>query len=107
MVGNKCDAENKRQVTIEEGKELGIIINIYIAKNYGVNFIETSAKDTLNIDELFNTISADLYDKQTNVSGLKKNIQKEKVTKDGEAIVLESPKIERKKAGCCGSGKKK
>lgn len=45
LVGNKKDCEDKRVVTEEEGKEL--------AKFYGVEFLETSAKDTLNIDECF------------------------------------------------------
>lgn len=38
LVGNKKDCEDKRVVTEEEGKEL--------AKFYGVEFLETSAKDT-------------------------------------------------------------
>ena len=45
LVGNKCDLTNNRQVSTEEAKE--------IANKYGIKYIETSAKDTINIDDLF------------------------------------------------------
>ena len=43
IAGNKCDLNNLRQVDINQGKEL--------ARKYGVNFIETSAKMNINIKE--------------------------------------------------------
>lgn len=49
LVGNKKDLEDKRTVTEEEGKEL--------AKFYGMDFLETSARDTINIDESFLSLS--------------------------------------------------
>ena len=45
LVGNKCDLEHKRQVSNENGKEL--------ASKYGIQFLETSAKETVNIEKLF------------------------------------------------------
>lgn len=45
IVGNKCDLENERAVSVQEGKDL--------AKSYGVKFIETSAKAKINVDEAF------------------------------------------------------
>ena len=45
LVGNKCDLAHSRQVSMEEAKE--------IANKYGIKYIETSAKDTINIDDLF------------------------------------------------------
>ena len=45
MVGNKKDLEDKRQVT-KESAEL-------LAQKYGIKCLEVSAKDNINIDELF------------------------------------------------------
>ncbi|KAL7721180.1 Ras family GTPase RAS1 [Entamoeba marina] len=49
IAGNKIDLENERQVTTEEGQQL--------ADELGVDFIECSAKEDINIDELFETIA--------------------------------------------------
>jgi Ras-related protein Rab-1A len=45
LVGNKCDLDHKRQVSYEQGKDL--------ARQYNIQFMETSAKESLNIEELF------------------------------------------------------
>jgi len=45
IVANKCDLEGDRQVSTQEGKEL--------AKSFGCKFIETSAKQKINVDEAF------------------------------------------------------
>ncbi|KAF8987047.1 ras family-domain-containing protein [Cyathus striatus] len=45
LVGNKCDLEYQREVTMNEGRDL--------AKLYGCPFIETSAKERINVDESF------------------------------------------------------
>merc|ERR1712166_432399 len=42
LLGNKCDMKQKRAVKHEEGENL--------AKEYGIDFFETSAKDKINID---------------------------------------------------------
>ena len=61
LVGNKCDLEHTRQVRKEEGNE--------IANNYGIKYIETSAKDTINIEDLFISTAKTLLSKQVNSSG--------------------------------------
>ncbi len=50
IVGNKidCSAED-RQVSKKEGEEL--------AAKYGIKHMETSAKENLNINDLFNTLA--------------------------------------------------
>ena len=58
LVGNKCDLEHARQVRKEEGNE--------IANKYGIKYIETSAKDTINIEDLFISTAKHLLSKQTN-----------------------------------------
>ena len=45
LVGNKCDLEESREVSKEEGEAL--------AESYGVEFLETSAKETINISDSF------------------------------------------------------
>ncbi|KAI5058375.1 hypothetical protein GOP47_0026545 [Adiantum capillus-veneris] len=52
LVGNKTDLVDKRQVSIEEGDNK--------AKEFGVMFIETSAKAGFNIKALFRKIAAAL-----------------------------------------------
>lgn len=42
MVGNKSDLVDNRAVSEDEGREL--------AKFYGIEFLETSAKNTTNIE---------------------------------------------------------
>ncbi|KAL7713371.1 small monomeric GTPase [Entamoeba marina] len=49
IVGNKIDLENEREVTFDEGQQL--------ANSWDVDFIECSAKEDINITELFETIS--------------------------------------------------
>lgn len=45
VVGNKCDLEQERQVSYEEGQEL--------ARRFGCKFIETSARTRVNVDNAF------------------------------------------------------
>ena len=45
LIGNKIDMEDKRKITKEAGESM--------ANKYGIKFFEVSAKDNINIDELF------------------------------------------------------
>ena len=67
LVGNKCDLMNNRQVSTEEAKE--------IANKYGIKYIETSAKDTINIDDLFISTAKYLLSKQIGGTGTGKGAQ--------------------------------
>ena len=64
LCGNKCDLEHQRKISKEEGKEL--------ASKYGIQYIETSAKDTTNIEELFFNTTETFLNKQ--FSGGKKMV---------------------------------
>uniref|UniRef100_A0A674B9D8 small monomeric GTPase n=1 Tax=Salmo trutta TaxID=8032 RepID=A0A674B9D8_SALTR len=44
ILGNKCDMNDKRQVSKERGEKLAI--------DYGIKFLETSAKSSLNVEEV-------------------------------------------------------
>jgi Ras-related protein Rab-8A len=45
LVGNKCDMLDKKVIQKEQGQEL--------ANEYGIKFIETSAKSNLGVEEAF------------------------------------------------------
>ncbi|MCL4123837.1 UNVERIFIED_CONTAM: hypothetical protein GTU68_001388, partial [Idotea baltica] len=52
LVGNKSDLEVSRQVKAEEGKNL--------AESLGIKFMETSAKDAVNVEKAFTTLSIEI-----------------------------------------------
>ena len=49
LVGNKCDCEEKKVITREQGQAL--------ADEYGIPFLETSAKSNINVEEGFFTLA--------------------------------------------------
>ncbi|KAG6487731.1 ras-related protein RABA5c-like [Zingiber officinale] len=53
LVGNKCDLETLREVSIEEGKAL--------AEAEGLFFIETSALDSTNVKTAFEIVIKEIY----------------------------------------------
>ena len=55
LVGNKCDVQDWREVTEEEGKEL--------ADKNGMLFFETSAKTGKNVEEVFKQATANIAQK--------------------------------------------
>lgn len=52
LVGNKCDLESQRAVSIEEGQEL--------AEHYNVRFLETSARDSKNVEQAFTLMTREI-----------------------------------------------
>ncbi|KAL0417981.1 UNVERIFIED_CONTAM: Ras-related protein RABA5b [Sesamum radiatum] len=55
LVGNKCDLENIREVSVDEGKSL--------AEEEGLFFIETSALDSTNVNKAFEIVIREIYEK--------------------------------------------
>uniref|UniRef100_A0A0X3NPX2 Ras-related protein Rab-13 n=1 Tax=Schistocephalus solidus TaxID=70667 RepID=A0A0X3NPX2_SCHSO len=52
LLGNKCDMSSQRQVTEEEARRY--------AESNGIRFLETSAKDGLNVNEAFEVLAHDI-----------------------------------------------
>ena len=79
LVGNKIDM--KRQITPDEGSNF--------AKEYNLKYFETSAKTGVGINECFNEIYKDIYDKNKKLEGGNPN--------DGENNEKNNIKLEKKK----------
>ncbi|AOA64248.1 Rab family GTPase [Komagataella phaffii CBS 7435] len=58
LVGNKCDDEESRQVTKEQGEQL--------ASELGVPFLEASAKSNKNVDAIFLELAKRFEEKMRN-----------------------------------------
>jgi len=52
LIGNKCDMVDKKVIDYERGKAL--------ADEYGIKFLETSAKNSINVEESFVTLAKDI-----------------------------------------------
>ena len=90
LVGNKCDLESERKVTIEMGEEK--------AKNLNCPFYETSALNNTHIDTVFQTITEDIYNRCKNERNEDED-DFEIVQKDDNLININAEKPPEKK--CC------
>ena len=90
LIGNKCDLEDKRKVSIQEGKDF--------AESNGMKFIETSAKDNTKVQEAFELLTSEI---------MKNSMNKEKglEKKDPNKQIYLSNNTEdisvKKSGGCC------
>lgn len=57
VVGNKCDMDDRRVVSKEEGQMK--------ADEYGIDFLETSARTGVNVDEAFQKLSNAILEKDS------------------------------------------
>ena len=81
LIGNKCDLENKREVSKQEGEEL--------AKIYNIDFYEISNKEGINVEE-------------SCLALVNKVIEFKKELKTEQAIKLEKKiKENNEKSKCC------
>ena len=84
LVGNKCDMEDAKKVTFEEGNSF--------ANQLGIKFLETSAKSSHNVEQAFVTMASEIKSKVASSST--------KTATRGERLNKSKP-INQKK-GCCG-----
>ena len=87
LVGNKCDMESERKVTVEQGKDF--------ATQYGMKFFETSAKESTNVSDAFVAMTREIIKSQGN--------KKKPNTPSNNVVVTNAPSGQtlNKKGGCC------
>ena len=90
LVGNKCDLENERKISKEQGEEK--------AKSLNCPFFETSALSKIKIDDIFTEMVNNIFDK----TGGGKNDEDDEyeIVNDDKAVSLNTEKPQEKK-GCC------
>jgi GTPase SAR1 family protein len=87
LVGNKCDMpSNKIQVKNEDAKNL--------ADKYGAIYLAASALEDRNINEMFSTLSIDIYH-------TKRKKEKEGRNRKKSIKLLTIPEGGNNKKGCC------
>jgi len=84
LVGNKSDLVNKRVVTKETATEF--------AEGLGIPFLETSAKNSTNVEEAFLTMAAQIKSRMASV-----NVAPQRK----ENITMNSREVSSGKSGCC------
>ena len=80
LVGNKCDKMDSIQVTNKAAAEMGKQINAAIT-------LEVSAKDRINIEELFDKLAALLMQLEER--------------QRSESVMLKNRPVQKEKKGCC------
>ena len=89
LIGNKCDLDEEREVSFEEGKKK--------ADSYQIDFYETSAKNNINVENVFKYLTDKIV--QMNQNEFLEGI-------DVNHFELKNNKDEKKKGNCCGNEKK-
>jgi len=84
LVGNKADLQDDKKVSSEEAKKF--------ADNLGISFLETSAKNSTNVEVAFLTMAKQLIQAKEASGGSKNN--------ENSQVILTNPK-EQKKKNCC------
>ena len=88
LIGNKCDLEDKRKVTYQEGKDF--------ATSNGMQFIETSAKNDTKVKDAFELLTQEI---------IKASVTKDKsMERKEKAVHLSSNTSDlntKQKKGCC------
>jgi GTPase KRas protein len=82
LIANKSDLERDRQVSSQEGRDL--------AKSFGCTFVETSAKQRVNVDEAFYHLVRDI-----------RRFNKEQEVQDSVRPQYETPDREPSNDKCC------
>lgn len=88
LLGNKCDLVEKKVVDTSRGQAL--------ADEYNIKFLETSAKNNINVEEAFFTIARDIKGRLIDTNEPIKEDPKDRVTPGQGTGNTQTKK------GCCG-----
>ncbi|GMK55570.1 hypothetical protein CspeluHIS016_0206260 [Cutaneotrichosporon spelunceum] len=88
LVGNKCDWDEKRAVTLEQGKAL--------ADEFGLRFIETSAKANEGVEDAFFTLARDIKTRL-----IDSQPQAENAATASSRVNVTDSKPQSNQGGCC------
>jgi GTPase KRas protein len=80
VIGNQCDRETERQVPQEEGEEL--------ARRFGCQFCETSAKTGQNVQRVFADLVRNLREARHAISGAESALQKREERRKKKCVTL-------------------
>ena len=83
LVGNKCDLETRRAVSTEQAREF--------ADGLGIEFLETSAKMSTNVEKAFMTMAAQI----------KARYKTQPQGGSGGTTITPGQKVNSGKSGCC------
>lgn len=86
LIGNKCDLEEKRAVSQEDATRL--------AQEYGMEYLETSAAEEVNIDNAFRKMAKMILEKMFTDSSKESG-------EVGIRKLLEERKKNNERKGCC------
>ena len=92
LVGNKCDLENERKVSKEKGEEKARALNC--------PFFETSALSKIKIDDIFNEMVNNIFDRTGGAKNEEDDDDIEIINENDKAVSLKTEQPEQKK-GCC------
>ena len=91
LVGNKCDLESERKVSKEQGEEK--------ARSMNASFFETSALSKVNIDDIFNEIVNNIFQR---TKGQKNDDDDDiEIINENEKAINLTPQQTPEKKGCC------
>jgi small GTP-binding protein len=89
LIGNKSDLPEQRAVTIDQGRDC--------ASQHNIPFLETSAKDSTNIEEAFRQLVAAIISRMSKIE-LRRSI----VEETPAGVTIEVPVVNQKeKKTCC------
>ncbi|KAI9009144.1 ras family-domain-containing protein [Hyaloraphidium curvatum] len=89
LIGNKCDMTDKKVISTEQGQAL--------ADEYGIRFLETSAKSNINVEEAFFSLARDIKKRLIDTA----DANKQQEQKTNSVNVAANQNANKAASGCC------